>query len=418
MDVPRERICIRCGEKNRPHFNFCWKCGTNLVEPYVHKRARVRRTEWRPVLLLAVALVGGYFAVEYGYVEIPKGEEWQAPQQRPDRLPFQPTIPLKSNPPPSNRAPVSLPARAAGVTVLTEDRPWSQVEDWTVYATDHLGCFAKTVSSEGLSLIIGRVRGSADFVFAMSGRAARLNGAGDPTLTLVFDGARKLQPYFETRGSILVGRFAADAGLAREIARSTKLRLLRDNTEMADVALVGTRAALSAIGECLKLDEAKELEIHERREHELALPQERLCEDKPSNGRLLITRRGAKKQGHKMTIRNGSGGDAIVKIREERSKQLVQSFFVHRGMEATVKGLADGEFRVQFAYGDILLESCVDYANPRASQFDESIHLRTRVQRTKKQTTTYTHNYTATLYAVAGGNAPTSVINPNEFLRD
>ena len=303
------------------------------------------------------------------------------------------------------------------MTFLNEDRPWAQVDGWSIYATNHLGCFAKKVLP-AFALVFGRVKGSGDFIVGMTGRAANLPNTGDRTMTLVFDGARRRQPYFETRKDLVIGRFAANAGLVQEIAKSTRLQVFREKTQIADFPLEGTRAALSAASECLKLVETRETEFQDSQEQEFLSLSERLCEDKPSNGQLLIRRRGAKKQGHKVTIRNGGEGDAIIKIRDERSKKLSDSFFVHRNGEATINGVSDGEFRIQFAYGDTLRENCAEYANPRPSQFDKSVKFDTRVQRTGKKTTIYTHDFTATLYSVTGGNAPTSPINPDEFVQE
>lgn len=414
MQAGEGRTCLRCGEHNKPHFNFCWKCGTSLAKSDMRYPRPRRRSDWRAVFLVAALLAGGYVATEHGSKFVPHGKLPSSPAQDPanTRTEFQDR--LKPTAPPSKAAPEPLKPTTA--TFWTQDRPWAQSNGWTIYATNQVGCFAQKVSPDGSTMVLGGVRGSGDVIVAMTIAGADLLSASDRTMTILFDGTRRWQPYFQSYQEGVTGRFGRNAGFVEEIAKSARLEVIRDKTPIADFPLEGTRAALSAVSACLEAIEKEEIDQRVFRDHENALPRAPLCDNKPSNGQLLAKRRGKIRQGHKVTIRNSGEGDAIVKMRGEPSKNLAYSFFVHRNQSATIAGVADGEYRIQFAYGRTLLEGCADYENPIPNQFDKTVMFETRVQRTKKQITTYTSDYSATLYAVVGGNAPTSKISSSDFL--
>jgi hypothetical protein len=255
-----------------------------------------------------------------------------------------------------------------------------------------------------------------DLIVGITGTSANLPPASDKTLSFEFDGTRKWQPYFEGHTNIVAGRYSTDTRLAEEIARSARLRIMRDSVQLVEMPLEGTRAAFAAIGDCVGAMAMRAAGNGQPRES--ALPRNRLCENKPLNGQLLTKRGSMKAGGHKITIRNSGEGDAIIKVRNEGSRKLAYSFLVHRNEEATIEGADDGEYRIQFAYGDLLIDGCTNYATPLPSQFDQSINLVSRVEKTKKGTVTHTRHITATLYAVRDGNAPTSQIDPATFLEE
>ena len=310
----------------------------------------------------------------------------------------------------------AIVAPAPTVTVMPsvwpEDRQRGTVEDWSIFETDKTACLAKKSFSNDVSLVLGRMKGTGDFILGMSGDLPR---TVDRTLTLVFDGTRSRRPYFRENTKTVVGRYGDDSVLVREITKSGEIQIVGENGRIVALSLVGTRAALTAVSDCL---DAMSADDSAPKTRQSILPEVRLCEDRPSNGQLLTKRGGLKAQGHKITVRNSAQGDAVVKIRNEATGKLAYSFTVQKNKEASIKGVQDGLYRLQFAYGDVLGGNCVDFLNPKASEFDRAVQFKTQVQKTKKAVTTYTQDFTATLYAVTGGNAPTSSIDPARFLED
>lgn len=138
------------------------------------------------------------------------------------------------------------------------------------------------------------------------------------------------------------------------------------------------------------------------------------CKRIPKNGAVLARRVKALKQGHRVTIMNGSNGDAIIKVRNAANGKLAVSFFVKNGQNATVTGIPDGSYKVQFAYGDLLREDCASFFDPIASELLAVQPLST--QRTKTHVVTRHLSYT--LYTVVGGNVEQETISDAEFERD
>lgn len=412
MEADQSRICIRCAEKNKPHFNFCSKCGADLRKNQFHNAAVQRRSVgWLPIVAASIILSGGYVVTHHSDAIFGRQSEPTARISEPRSTPEIKTT--AQSPAPPKHAP--LPA-AVKSRYWPEDRTWTTIEGWTVFETTEIACFARKTFLGGFTLLLGRMRGSGDFVIGMTGDEIHLPWTGERILELVFDGSRTWHPYFEGSTDLVVGRYASDARLAEEIARSSRLRVLRGIAQLADIPLDGTRAALTEVNACFNA--MKTRETGDRQTRDNALPNDRLCENKPSNGELLESRRGVKRQGHKVTIQNSGQGDAIIKIRDEKSRKLAYSFLVHRNKKASVNGISDGEYRIQFAFGDTLLEGCGDYANPAASQFDQSTELDTHVERTKDKIITTTKEYTATLYNVPNGNITISKINPDDFVKE
>lgn len=433
MQEEAMRTCIRCGERNSSDFNFCSRCGADLTVTRSQKTAPGRkRPNWLLFLLVAAIFSAGYLGVDDAgqwlrrdtiqALTPPRGDDTVTRIARPPKTAPEPRLFLPPNAvqiPITFPPPKTSPTTAVGLTGPTfwpQDGHWIETEGWLVYEASQIGCFASKGFVNGLTLVLGRMNGTDDLIIGMTGNSVNLPATGDRTLTLIFDGTRNWQPYFEGHTNVVVGRYATDARLAEEIARSARLQVLREQALVAEIALDGTRAALTAISDCVRAVATRKAGVNNPRAS--ALPGNRLCESKPLNGKLLTKRGGVKARGHKLTIRNSGQGDAVIKVRHEESGSLAYSFLVRRNEEAAIAGINDGEYRIQFAYGEVLLSNCIDYANPSASQFDESVKFNTQVKRTKTQQITYTHDFTATLYAVAGGNARTSQINPGDFLRE
>ncbi|MCO5160983.1 MAG: hypothetical protein M9939_07590 [Mesorhizobium sp.] len=286
------------------------------------------------------------------------------------------------------------------------------VDGWTVFASGETACFARKVVSANAILVLGKLRDSGDFVLGLSGK---LPGTEDRTLSIVFDGIRTKRPYVEGGSRLVTGRYGADADLVEEISRSATLQVSGKTSPSLTFPLDGTRAAMAAVNDCVRSMLPRDFPDQSQ---DIVLPDKALCEDKPQNGQILAKHGGLRKRGHKLTIRNSSQGDAIIKVRHEASRKLAYSFLVYRNDVASISGIADGRYRIQFAYGQTLLENCSDFDKPQASEFERSVLFDTKVEKTRKSVTTYTTDFTATLYAVKDGNAPTFTIGLEDFLKD
>ena len=138
------------------------------------------------------------------------------------------------------------------------------------------------------------------------------------------------------------------------------------------------------------------------------------CINPPHNGQVLLKRIALSKGGHRLTIKNGTSGDAIIKVRNEFGNHTQVSFFVANNSIASISGLPDGRYKIQFATGDALLANCKAFVTPNASEFNS----------TETFSTTYTSTQIIslelelTLYAVSGGNARTSNVDAASFQSD
>jgi hypothetical protein len=119
-----------------------------------------------------------------------------------------------------------------------------------------------------------------------------------------------------------------------------------------------------------------------------------------------------RQQAHKLTIENGSGGNAIVKVRDAASGRLVISFFVEKNGIASFGNLPDGIYRMQYAFGNKIAADCRSFAVASgAGQFPDAETFKTTTTSTQ-----ITHSHlTYTLYAVASGNVRAEVISLADF---
>lgn len=143
----------------------------------------------------------------------------------------------------------------------------------------------------------------------------------------------------------------------------------------------------------------------------------RACPWHPTNGQVLKSSivSGGDNGGHVIEIRNGSGGNAIVKLRDVETRRTVLSFFVADSATASAGGIPDGTYLIQFAFGDDLDQTCTNFIADRAtSEFPTPERLTTQAS----GTATYTSYVTYTLYAVQSGNVTREDIDPAAFDAD
>lgn len=139
-----------------------------------------------------------------------------------------------------------------------------------------------------------------------------------------------------------------------------------------------------------------------------------LCKRRPRNGKIFGFGFIPETEGHRLTINNGSAGDAIVKLRKADSRELIASFFVEKNLTASLNGISDGTYRVQFAFGDAMNARCSSFINPSASEFDGAQEFFTR----RTETQIITRELTFTLFTVPNGNARQTKLSPKEFEND
>lgn len=142
------------------------------------------------------------------------------------------------------------------------------------------------------------------------------------------------------------------------------------------------------------------------------------CESPPESGEILLDNRSPAADGHVLQIKNGSVADAIIKLRDASTNSLVASFFVGRGKTASLSGISDGDYFVQYAAGDKLAEDCrkfVDDGTASASQFPGPENLTTRYEEVPEGPQIVRGQLTYTLYSVPFGNVRPSHISMEEF---
>lgn len=139
-----------------------------------------------------------------------------------------------------------------------------------------------------------------------------------------------------------------------------------------------------------------------------------LCKSRPKNGKILKKNVRFVDDGHRLTIENGSSSDAIVKLRDAMDGRLAASFYVKKSMTASLNGIPDGQYRVQFAYGDAMTRDCTAFITPVASAFNGIQTLATETTASQ----IITQEISFTLYTVSGGNVRPVGISPEEFNGD
>jgi curved DNA-binding protein CbpA len=136
------------------------------------------------------------------------------------------------------------------------------------------------------------------------------------------------------------------------------------------------------------------------------------CAVQPSNGKVLSKNIPPIENGHSIEVKNGSTGNAIIKIRDAYSGVLRLSFFVAKGSAASFSGLPDGVYRIQYAFGRDFAVDCRSFAQiTSAAQFPAVESLTTEITGTQ----IITKGLTYTLYTVPGGNTRPQSIDAESF---
>jgi hypothetical protein len=139
-----------------------------------------------------------------------------------------------------------------------------------------------------------------------------------------------------------------------------------------------------------------------------------ICEFPPANGQIMTAGRrlGTAAGMHSITIQNGTEGDAIVVVRDVYSGEVVVSFFVATGRNASFAHLPNGTYRIQWAFGDVLGAGCSTFAGAAvASEFEQQEIMQTKAV----EGCTEYEAITLTLYAVPQGTARSHSIPLEQF---
>lgn len=138
------------------------------------------------------------------------------------------------------------------------------------------------------------------------------------------------------------------------------------------------------------------------------------CDNVPRNGEVIFSRGLLAQGGHAIEIDNGARGNAIIKVRDASTGALVLSFYLSGNGKATIPGIPDGDYKVQFATGDKLDLWCDKFVELKwAEEFPGTQRFRT--ERTATQIITSVLSYT--LYEVSGGNVSPQTISTADFER-
>jgi hypothetical protein len=129
---------------------------------------------------------------------------------------------------------------------------------------------------------------------------------------------------------------------------------------------------------------------------------------RPSNGQFV--RQGSRTGRGELTIDNGAGQDAVITLAV--GKRPTFAVYVRKGAKHTVTGIQDGTYHVFFTSGTGWDRKTRAFSrNCSFDRFDESMKFET----TQTATQTEWSTWTITLQPVAGGNAPTSEVDPDDF---
>jgi hypothetical protein len=140
------------------------------------------------------------------------------------------------------------------------------------------------------------------------------------------------------------------------------------------------------------------------------------CKSPPINGRILTGKRFLAEKGHILDINNGSSGDAIVKLRHADTLKLAASFFIQSNQVSSLRGIPDGNYVIQYAFGPKLASDCKSFASiETAGQFPDSESFTTEKTEDVFGTSIRRMHISYTLYAVPGGNTRPNAIDASSF---
>lgn len=113
-----------------------------------------------------------------------------------------------------------------------------------------------------------------------------------------------------------------------------------------------------------------------------------------------------------LTIKNGTGEDAAVKLDDTKTKLSARFVYVRGGDEFTVKGIGSGVYFLRYTQGsDWDPGNHTFRKSPTYSEFEQTLDFNER----RTDTGVAYHDYTVTLQKVLHGNARTRRITKEQF---
>jgi len=186
-------------------------------------------------------------------------------------------------------------------------------------------------------------------------------------------------------------------------------QISRESTYHASPNTYPTRPIQTYIQPASQSANTPDLSKHKELDTSSLIP---ICSSQPHNGQLLINNVRLVRYGHSIQVKNGTSGNAIIKMRDAYSGEVKISFFVVQGGTASLSNIPDGTYRIQYAFGGELNADCKSFVRiASAAQFPTIRSLATEFR--GDQVVTKTISYT--LYTVAGGNVRPERIDPASF---
>lgn len=209
--------------------------------------------------------------------------------------------------------------------------------------------------------------------------ATKLVDAADPDIA---DGARELVHDMEARGANPKKIKLKDPWRIKPLAAMTHLMLAAVlPVGIGGVALQAAQSGAPrhertrSIATALPSVEAITSAV--RDDFEPGNPALRRCWKEPENGEVLYRINPRVAPGHEIAIMNDTKSAAIVKVRSAFSKRLIAAVYMYPHASAALNGIPDGYYIVQYAFGSMLNEGCVTFADTTVAwQFPGTESLR------------------------------------------
>lgn len=105
-----------------------------------------------------------------------------------------------------------------------------------------------------------------------------------------------------------------------------------------------------------------------------------------------------------------------MKLRRATTEKMFASFFVSSNEQANISGIPDGDYRIQYAFGDQLDVDCKSFVGlSGAGQFPEVERMVTTEEEVASGTMIQRAHVTYTLYATPSGTVQPATINADQF---
>jgi hypothetical protein len=259
-------------------------------------------------------------------------------------------------------------------------------------------------------------RGDAKLAFALSEKVAR------SPITEVAERAEKFLDFFKSRGIDYTGVSLNDPWQQNQLAKLGQLAAIASLPAALTITIAMSESSSKTDGPWTSYRSPSAYVPAETASQVVAQTQPTnvpVCKKQIENGERLDGKMSLQKSGHVLEIDNGSGGDAIVKVRNYPSQKLAVSFFIASNQEASLKGLRDGQYTIQYAFGNTLAEDCRSFTDlSSAGAFPGVEELQTTEEIVSDGVMVSHQRLSYTLYSVPSGNVHPQTIDASMFNAD